>query len=242
VPFRENPVRFFQNPVPFRENPVRFFQNPVPFRKSPVRFFQNPVPFRENPVRFFQNPVRFHENPMRFFQKREGLLRLCSTNTPSQPLTSCILLRINGETLRLKTAPFHPSPAMPSIPRLLTLSSLGLCLTLSSCVVAPYGPGCAYQQPCGYGGGGYGTGGYGAYAPPAEGTVGGALLGAAAGGIIGHQRGRGLEGAALGGLLGALAGGTLQNSRQSYYHQPAYYAPPQPAWQPDYGDPYAFDQ
>jgi uncharacterized protein YcfJ len=74
--------------------------------------------------------------------------------------------------------------------------------------------------------------------------VGGALLGAAAGGIIGHQSGRGLEGAALGGVLGALAGGAMQSSRQASYYQPAYYNPPQPAYQPDYdysyGDPYGF--
>lgn len=139
---------------------------------------------------------------------------------------------------------------MTSIPRLLTLGSLGLCLTLSSCVVAPYGPGCAYHQPCGYGGGGYSAGGF--RAPPAEGSVGGALLGAAAGGIIGHQSGRGLEGAAIGGLLGALAGGSLQNSRQARcvqpayspaYSQPAYY-PTQYSdndWQPGYSDPYAFE-
>lgn len=38
------------------------------------------------------------------------------------------------------------------------------------------------------------------------GAVCGGLLGAAAGGIIGHQSGRGLEGAAIGGALGAVGG------------------------------------
>ncbi|GEP42195.1 glycine zipper 2TM domain-containing protein [Brevifollis gellanilyticus] len=121
--------------------------------------------------------------------------------------------------------------------RLLTMIPLASALLLSSCVVAPYGPGCAYHQPCGYPGGGYGGGGY---APPAQGTVGGALLGAAAGGIIGHQSGRGLEGAALGGVLGALAGRVMETSRQDSYYQPAYYNPPQPAYQPDYDDDYDY--
>ncbi|MES2595889.1 MAG: glycine zipper 2TM domain-containing protein [Verrucomicrobiota bacterium] len=124
--------------------------------------------------------------------------------------------------------------------RLLTMVPLTSAMLLSSCVVAPYGPGCAYHQPCGYPGGGYGG-----YAPPAQGTVGGALLGATAGGIIGHQSGRGLEGAALGGVLGALAGRVMETSRQDTYYQPAYYNPPQPVYdEPDYGyddnDPYAY--
>ena len=127
-----------------------------------------------------------------------------------------------------------------SLLRTAALGSLALSMLLSSCVVAPYGPGCAYHQPCGYGGGGYGG-----YAPPAEGTVGGALLGAAAGGIIGHQSGRGLEGAALGGVLGALAGGAMQSSRQASYYPPAYnntyYTPqPEPDYGYGYGDPYGF--
>jgi len=129
-----------------------------------------------------------------------------------------------------------------SLLRTAALGSLALSMLLSSCVVAPYGPGCAYHQPCGYGGGGY--------AQPAEGTVGGALLGAAAGGIIGHQSGRGLEGAALGGLLGALAGGAMQSSRDASYYRPAYntYYSRQSQWQPepdygygyDYNDPYGY--
>ncbi|MES2595538.1 MAG: YMGG-like glycine zipper-containing protein [Verrucomicrobiota bacterium] len=52
------------------------------------------------------------------------------------------------------------------------------------------------------------------------GTVIGALGGAAAGGIIGNQSGRGLEGAAIGAGLGALAGNAIGDSsdrRNSYY-------------------------
>lgn len=45
-----------------------------------------------------------------------------------------------------------------------------------------------------------------------SGTVAGGLLGATAGGIIGHQRGRGLEGAAIGGVLGAIGGAMVGSS------------------------------
>ena len=41
----------------------------------------------------------------------------------------------------------------------------------------------------------------------------GALLGAAAGGIIGHQSGRALEGAAIGAAAGGTAGGLYGNAR-----------------------------
>lgn len=55
------------------------------------------------------------------------------------------------------------------------------------------------------------------------GTVIGALGGAAAGGIIGHQSGRGLEGAAIGAGLGALGGNAIGNSQDQrnaqYYNQ-----------------------
>jgi len=43
------------------------------------------------------------------------------------------------------------------------------------------------------------------------GAVIGGLLGAAAGGIIGHQSGHGLEGAAIGGAAGAIGGGLIGN-------------------------------
>jgi hypothetical protein len=45
------------------------------------------------------------------------------------------------------------------------------------------------------------------------GSVIGGLTGAAAGGIIGNQSGRGLEGAAIGAGLGALAGNAIGNSQ-----------------------------
>jgi hypothetical protein len=64
------------------------------------------------------------------------------------------------------------------------------------------------------------------------GTVIGGLGGAALGGIIGHQSGRGLEGAAIGGALGALGGnwiGDAQDQRNYYYARSyaprQYYAP-----------------
>ena len=56
------------------------------------------------------------------------------------------------------------------------------------------------------------------------GTVVGGILGAATGGIVGHQSGRGLEGAATGGGLGAIAGnmfGNAQDTRRNSY-PPAY--------------------
>lgn len=46
-----------------------------------------------------------------------------------------------------------------------------------------------------------------------RGALGGGLLGAVAGGIIGHQSGNALEGAAVGGALGAGAGAVYGNSQ-----------------------------
>ena len=46
-----------------------------------------------------------------------------------------------------------------------------------------------------------------------RGAVTGGLLGAAAGGIIGHQSGRALEGAAIGGATGAGAGALYGNAQ-----------------------------
>jgi outer membrane lipoprotein SlyB len=54
------------------------------------------------------------------------------------------------------------------------------------------------------------------------GAVIGALGGAAAGGIIGHQSGRGLEGAAIGGALGGVGGavvGDAQDKRNAQYYR-----------------------
>lgn len=55
-----------------------------------------------------------------------------------------------------------------------------------------------------------------------RGTVIGALGGAAAGGIIGNQSGRGLEGAAIGAGLGALAGNAIGNSSDQRYYRRGY--------------------
>lgn len=56
------------------------------------------------------------------------------------------------------------------------------------------------------------------------GTVLGALGGAAAGGIIGHQSGRGLEGAAIGAGLGGLGGNMIGGAQdQRNYQRRAYY-------------------
>ncbi|MCP5560510.1 MAG: hypothetical protein H7A55_22445 [Verrucomicrobiaceae bacterium] len=57
-----------------------------------------------------------------------------------------------------------------------------------------------------------------------QGTVLGGLGGAAVGGIIGNQSGRGLEGAAIGAGLGALAGNAIGDSRdRRYYGHPRRY-------------------
>lgn len=64
------------------------------------------------------------------------------------------------------------------------------------------------------------------------GSVIGALGGAAVGGIIGHQSGRGLQGAALGAGVGALGGNAIGNSqdqRNVQYQQPNGYYQQQPA-------------
>ncbi|RYD40699.1 MAG: hypothetical protein EOP85_13820 [Verrucomicrobiaceae bacterium] len=50
----------------------------------------------------------------------------------------------------------------------------------------------------------------------------GGLLGAAAGGIIGHQSGRGLEGAALGAAAGGTAGGLYGNARDQENYRRRY--------------------
>ncbi|MDA0812224.1 MAG: hypothetical protein O3C21_07560 [Verrucomicrobia bacterium] len=62
------------------------------------------------------------------------------------------------------------------------------------------------------------------------GAVLGGLGGAAVGGIIGNQSGRGLEGAAVGGALGAGSGALIGNAQdrrnQGYYDQRYYEGPP----------------
>ncbi len=58
-----------------------------------------------------------------------------------------------------------------------------------------------------------------------RGAVIGGLGGAAVGGIIGNQSGRGLEGAAIGAGLGAVAGNAIGNSQdqRNYYNNGRYY-------------------
>ena len=73
-------------------------------------------------------------------------------------------------------------------PTILTLASACIALSLSNCA-APAGPNTQ------------------------RGVATGALLGAAAGGIIGHQSGRALEGAAIGAAAGGTAGGLYGNAR-----------------------------
>jgi uncharacterized membrane protein len=71
------------------------------------------------------------------------------------------------------------------------------------------------------------------------GTVLGALGGAAAGGIIGHQSGRGLEGAVIGAGIGGLGGnmiGGAQDQRNAQYYNSRGYN--QPQYQPQYQDDY----
>ncbi len=57
------------------------------------------------------------------------------------------------------------------------------------------------------------------YAPGASNiqkdTTTGAILGTVAGGIIGHQSGRGIEGALLGGGVGAIAGSAVGQSKDA---------------------------
>ena len=53
-----------------------------------------------------------------------------------------------------------------------------------------------------------------------QGAVVGGVLGAGAGGIVGHQSGRGLEGAAVGGAIGSLAGALFGSAEDERYdHQ-----------------------
>lgn len=60
------------------------------------------------------------------------------------------------------------------------------------------------------------------------GAVVGGLGGAALGGIIGHQSGRGLEGAAIGGALGAVGGNAVGNARDQRNYNNYYRPQPRP--------------
>jgi 5'-3' exoribonuclease 2 len=65
------------------------------------------------------------------------------------------------------------------------------------------------------------------------GTVLGGLGGAALGGIIGNQSGRGLEGAAIGAAAGAVGGNMIGNAQDQRNAQRYYYNQPPPP--PPYG-------
>lgn len=60
------------------------------------------------------------------------------------------------------------------------------------------------------------------------GAVVGGLGGAALGGIIGHQSGRGLEGAAIGGALGAVGGNAVGNAQDQRNYNNYYRPQPRP--------------
>ncbi len=65
------------------------------------------------------------------------------------------------------------------------------------------------------------------------GAVLGGLGGAAVGGIVGHQSGRGLEGAAIGGAVGAVGGalvGDAQDKRNEGYYRNGRYYPSEQAY------------
>jgi hypothetical protein len=89
------------------------------------------------------------------------------------------------------------------IHHLLTLASVGVALTLTSCVSPYAGP---HER---------------------EGAVVGAVGGGALGAMIGSHSGRPLEGAAIGGALGALAGSSIGASQDQRYYRgysrPVYY-------------------
>jgi hypothetical protein len=71
----------------------------------------------------------------------------------------------------------------------------------------------------------------------ASGGVAGALIGAAAGGIIGHQSCSGLEGALIGGVLGSVVGSAVGYSQDRYYY--GYPPPPPVVVRPYYGSYYS---
>jgi len=52
-------------------------------------------------------------------------------------------------------------------------------------------------------------------------TAQGAVIGATAGAVIGHQSGNTAEGAIIGGALGALTGAAIADQRQKRAHKPA---------------------
>ncbi len=80
---------------------------------------------------------------------------------------------------------------------LLSLTAAATAFSFSSCA-NPYGPGTSNAQR--------------------DATT-GALLGGAAGAIIGHQSGRGLEGAAIGAAVGGAGGYAVGKSKDNSYYR-----------------------
>ena len=89
-----------------------------------------------------------------------------------------------------------------NILHLMALATVGLALTLSSCVSPYAGP---HER---------------------DGAVIGAVGGGALGAMIGNQSGRPLEGAAIGGALGALAGSSIGASQDQRYYRGYGYSRP----------------
>ena len=60
---------------------------------------------------------------------------------------------------------------------------------------------------------------YNPYETRGQRTVKGVLLGAGAGGVIGHQKGKGLEGALIGGVIGGILGSLSYDERPKEHYQ-----------------------
>jgi uncharacterized protein YcfJ len=80
---------------------------------------------------------------------------------------------------------------------LLTIAIAASAFTFSNCA-NPYAPGATNAQ---------------------RDTATGALLGGAAGAIIGHQSGRGLEGAAIGAAAGGIGGNMIGRNKDAQYYR-----------------------
>lgn len=80
---------------------------------------------------------------------------------------------------------------------LLSIVAAASALTFSNCA-NPYAPGSTNAQ---------------------RDTATGAIAGAALGGIIGHQSGRGLEGAAIGAAAGGIGGNAVGRNKDAQYYR-----------------------
>lgn len=78
---------------------------------------------------------------------------------------------------------------------ILSITAAVSALTFSNCA-NPYGPNASNQQ---------------------RNTATGAIAGAALGGLIGHQSGKGLEGAAIGAAVGGVAGNQVGKRQDAQY-------------------------